>query len=186
MCQALRATGRQRHLRLEDPGARPGRSTSPLPARVPEAPGLRHPRDAIAPNAGLAQCHGAERHVRATREPRAARVSGARPVDIPLPTRDATSAPARCDLPTPGPGRHRRTPRTRVTRAGARATARSAEVMRDTAGAVSRAANVGRHPHADRGVRGAPGVEVCGDSGRREDPRDVVAAKGCRPTGVSG
>jgi hypothetical protein len=38
-----------------------------------------------------------------------------------------------------GPGRHRRTPRTRDTRAGARATARSAEVMRDTAGAVSRA-----------------------------------------------
>jgi hypothetical protein len=38
-----------------------------------------------------------------------------------------------------GPGRHRRTPRPRVTRAGARATARSAEVMRDTAGAVSRA-----------------------------------------------
>jgi hypothetical protein len=57
------------------------------------------------------------------------------------------TADARCDVGTRamrssnpgGPDRHRRTPRPRVTRAVARATARSAEVMRDTAGAVSRA-----------------------------------------------
>jgi hypothetical protein len=131
MCPALRATGRQGHLRLGYRGPRPARS-----------------------------------------------------VDIPLPSRGAPSAPARCDLQTPGPGRHRRTPRTRITRAGARATARSAEVMRDTAGAVSRAptspstSTVGRHPHADPGARRAPGVR----------PRDTAPAvsRMCPPLRATG
>jgi hypothetical protein len=94
----------------------------------------------------------------------------------PLPTRGATSAPARCDRPIPGLGRHRRTPRTRVTRAGARATARSADVT---------SANVGRHRHTDRGARRASGVEVCGDAGRRKAPerswrQGVAALRACR------
>jgi hypothetical protein len=144
MCPALRATGRQGHLRLGYRGP-------------PTGPVGRHP-----------------------------------------------TADARCDVGTRamrssnpgGPDRYRRTPRPRVTRAVARATARSAEVMRDTAGAVSRAqvhqcvpfgrlpgigvaavghccalslqspsagmprpsSTVGRHSHADPGARGAPGV----------------------------
>jgi hypothetical protein len=76
---------------------------------------------------GVAHVSGAPRH--GATGPPAARVPGprtARSVDIPLPTRGATSAPARCDRPTPGPGRYRRTPRPRITRAGARATRRGA------------------------------------------------------------
>jgi hypothetical protein len=109
----------------------------------------------------------------------------ARSVDIPLPTRGATSAPARCDLQTPGPGRHRRTPRTRVTRAGARATARSAEVMRDTAGAVSRAPMSVGIPMPTRVPAGHPEWRspVTPGVGRRPRGRD---GKGLPPYGPVG
>jgi hypothetical protein len=64
----------------------------------------------------------------------------ARSVDIRPPTRGATSAPARCDLQTPGPRQAPpNTPSARHASRCAGHTARSAEVMRDTAGAVSRA-----------------------------------------------
>jgi hypothetical protein len=64
----------------------------------------------------------------------------ARSVDIRPPTRGATSAPARCDLQTPGP--RQAPPNAPYARHESRCaghTARSAEAMRDTAGAVSRA-----------------------------------------------
>jgi hypothetical protein len=142
MCPALRATGRQGHLRLGYRGPRPARS-----------------------------------------------------VDIPLPSRGATSAPARCDRQTPGPGRHRRTPRTRVTRAGARATARSAEVMRDTAGAVSRAPMEVGIPMPTRVPAGHPGFDLatplprCRACVRRSAPRGDRATCGSgtgAPTGPVG
>jgi hypothetical protein len=89
---------------------------------------------------GVAHVSGAPRH--GATGPTAARVPGAptgRSVDIPLPSRGATSAPARCDLQTPGPRQAPpNAPYARHERRCAGHTARSAEVMRDTAGAVSR------------------------------------------------
>jgi hypothetical protein len=142
-------------------------------------------RPAVALATPLPRCRACVRRS-APRGDRAACGSGtegprpARSVAIPLPTRGATSAPARCDRQPPGPGRHRRTPRPRVARAGARATARSAEVMRDTAGAVSPAQR--RHPGIDdlqsssfAGLT-AGGVE-CNSTIPGDGPR-------MRPTGV--
>jgi hypothetical protein len=180
-----RATARSAEVMRDTAGAvsrAPMEVGIPMPTRVPAG----HPewRSAVTPGVGrrpsgrggkgfelatpLPRCRACVRRS-APRGDRATCGSGtggprpARSVDIPLPTRGATSAPARCDLQTPGPGRHRRTPRTRVTRAGARATARSAEVMRDTAGAVSRAPTPGPGRH-------------------RRTPRRSVARAGARAT----